>query len=471
MKKIWYWFAACLLAIPLVLAVWGFVLPAQYGESFPGELPAKCDLLAEDSAKPRLVLVGGSAAAFGADSALLEAQFPQYRVVNFGLYAALGTRVMLDLAEPLLREGDLVLVMPEQQQQALSDHLGAQTMWQAADGNFSLLRSLHGRDVSAMLGTFPQFAAQKFRFWCNGGPELSGVYQRSSFNAAGDIVSPLCQANQMPGGWDQTTPIRFETSLLDETFFTGLNAWAGRLAEKGVTVWYHFPPMNAAAVEPGQDVDAYASALQDALAFPLAGDPHACILESGWFYDTNFHLNASGKTVFTRQLARDIKAMLGDSSPTEIAIPEMPQSAAAKAPVSGLDSTDAALFIFEQTENGLCLTGLTAEGKEKTSLVVPAEIDGRPVEALATAVFDGSRAREITLQANIAALPDGLFAGCTALQKILLEQDDPARLTVGQDLLRNASDTCRIYVPAESYDRYCLNYSWSAYAAMLRKMT
>ena len=140
MKKIRFWFAGCLLAVPLVLAVWGFLLPAQYRETFPGELAVKCELLAQDAEKTRLVLVGGSAAAFGVDSALLEEQLPQYKVVNFGLYAALGTRVMLDLSEPLLREGDLVVVLPEQQQQTLSDHLGAQTLWQAADGEFSLLR-------------------------------------------------------------------------------------------------------------------------------------------------------------------------------------------------------------------------------------------------------------------------------------------------------------------------------------------
>lgn len=469
MKKIRFWFAGCLLAVPLVLAVWGFLLPAQYRETFPGELAVKCELLAQDAEKTRLVLVGGSAAAFGVDSALLEEQLPQYKVVNFGLYAALGTRVMLDLSEPLLREGDLVVVLPEQQQQTLSDHLGAQTLWQAADGEFSLLRCLHFRDAAAMLGTFPQFAAQKFRFFCTGGPSLSGVYQRSSFNAAGDIVSPLCTANRMPGGWDPTTPIRFDIALLDKTFYAELNAYAARLAERGVTVWYHFPPMNAAAVEPGQDVDAYAAALQDALTLPLAGDPHACILASGWFYDTNFHLNASGKTVFTRQLVRDLKAMLGDSSPTGIPLPEMPQGEETAAEPSGTANADAGCFVFERTEVGLCLTGLTPEGKTKSTLTVPSQIDGQTVTALSAGVFDGSGARSITLPGSVTALPDGLFAGCTGLRTVVLEQPDPACLAVGQELLRGAPVDCRLQVPADSYDAYCLSYSWSGYAPVLRR--
>ena len=98
MKKIIASMLGIFIAVPLLLAVWGFALPAQYSSTFFGELPAKRALLAAESNKPRLILVGGSAAAFGVDSALLAKELPDYHPVNFGLYAALGTRVMLDLS-------------------------------------------------------------------------------------------------------------------------------------------------------------------------------------------------------------------------------------------------------------------------------------------------------------------------------------------------------------------------------------
>ena len=95
MKKLFTSMLCVFIAIPLLLTVWGFALPAQYSNTFVGELPAKRALLAAESDKPRLILVGGSAAAFGVDSALLARELPAYQPVNFGLYAALGTRVML----------------------------------------------------------------------------------------------------------------------------------------------------------------------------------------------------------------------------------------------------------------------------------------------------------------------------------------------------------------------------------------
>ena len=63
MKKLFTSMLCVFIAIPLLLTVWGFALPAQYSNTFVGELPAKRALLTAESDKPRLILVGGSAAA------------------------------------------------------------------------------------------------------------------------------------------------------------------------------------------------------------------------------------------------------------------------------------------------------------------------------------------------------------------------------------------------------------------------
>ena len=382
MKKIIASMLGVFIAVPLLLAVWGFALPAQYSSTFLGELPAKRALLAAESNKPRLILVGGSAAAFGVDSTLLAKELPDYHPVNFGLYAALGTRVMLDLSINELRAGDIVIVMPEQQQQALSDTVGVTALWQAVDGDFSALGCLHARDFGPMLGSFPRFAAAKLRYFLTGAPETDGIYRRDSFNAAGDLASPLCKANIMPEGYDPTMPIRFDTALPEAAFCAALNDYTARAADAGAAVYYHFPPMNALAVANEDQLNAYAAHLQQVIAAPLAGDPRACVMESGWFYDTNFHLNTAGRTVFTRQLIRDIKAMLGDTTATEIALPAMPEPAANTTAGSG-SSTDAAYFTM--AEDGSVT--VNAAGRARRSLTVPAEINGRAA-AVTAAIAD-----------------------------------------------------------------------------------
>ena len=366
---------------------------------------------------------------------------------------------MLDLSINELRPGDLVVIMPEQQRQALSDTVGADTLWQAVDGDLSALACLHARDFGPLLGAFPRFAGAKFRYFLTGAPSPDGVYRRGSFNAVGDVVNPLCSANILPDGYDTTMPIRFDPSMLDTDFCDALNAYTAQAESVGAVVLYHFPPMNALAVANAEDIDTYADFLQSQLTAPLAGDPHVCVMDAGWFYDTNFHLNVSGKTVFTRQLIRDLKAVLGDTSSTEIALPAMP-ARRIQTDTEAANNSDAAYFTWESDR-----LVVNAAGRGRRTLTVPGEVDDRPVTALASDTFAGcSMLEKLTIQQNITALPDGLFAKCPALQEITLTQPDPARLSVGQALLDGAPAFCRIRVPAASYTSYCLNYAWSPYA-------
>ncbi len=457
---------ASLVLLPLVLLVCGFLLPSQYQESFLGELRAKYALLQQPSEKPRLILVGGSAAAFGVDGAQLEELLPQYEVVNFGMYAALGTRPMLDLSQGQLRQGDLVILMPEQQAQSLSDYLGAEALWQAADGAFGLLRCARWQDLGVLIGQFPRFAAGKAAYFVQGGPQLPPVYRRESFDEQGNLRAGLCQANCMPGGVDPTMPVSFDPALLGQGFCAMVNEYTRQAEQAGATVWYHFPPMNGAAVEPGSDPDAYCGALRARLDCELAGSPHTSTMEAGWFYDTNFHLNEKGRQVFTCLLARDIKAMLGDTSPTEEPRVDMP---ALEQPQSYQgDDRDADCFVYQQVSGGWQITGITEEAKERRRLILPSRWQGQPVTGFSAGALGGAEGLEqLVIQPNITALPDGAFKGCPALEQVTLLHTDPAGLLVGQALLEGSS--CQIAVPAEAYDRYCLSYSWSAYASRLTR--
>lgn len=452
------------LALPATLAAWAFALPAQYGETFLGELGDKCDAL-DEAESPRLILVGGSAAAFGVDSALLAEYLPEYTPVNFGLYAALGTTVMLELSEDSVRERDIVIVLPEQQEQTLSCYFNAETLWQGLDGRFDLLARLDSSHWGQLFGTLPAFAGRKFSAWLSGTPyEGTGVYARSSFNEYGEISRGLCPNNVMPGMWDSSTPIRLEEDVLDAEFVSVLNDYADTLTARGATVWYHFSPMNALAVTEESDPDGYYDYLQSNLHCTVIGNPKQCILDAEWFYDTNFHLNDSGKTVFTRLLIRDIKAMLGDSSPTDIDLPEKP--APAEETVYAGDNSDAGCFLWSSDGESASITGLTAEGRVRTELTVPAEADGLPVTTVCTGAFsEGTALRRVVLQANIATIQDGAFDGCAALTEIVLENADPSACRVGQELLRGTN--AQLLVPGDALTDYRLSYSWAVYASRI----
>ena len=415
-----------LLTEQLFFLVCGFGLPAQFGDTFMGELKSKYERLKETSGK-RIVLVGGSGVAFDCDSALMDDFFPSYEIVNFGMYAGLGTKAVMDLSENYIHEGDIVILSPEQSEQTLSDYFNGEYMWQAADGAFGMLRNIKSENFETMLGNFPRFALEKLNYVMKGQkPQTDSIYQKKSFNTYGDIELDTCRENILPNGYDVNQKVRFTEDVVQPEFMDYMNDWAKRLEKKGAVVWYRYCPVNKLSVEDMDDLAAYDVFLRQKLDFPVIGNPENSLMEAEWFFDTNFHLNQPGKEVNTVQLIRDMKAMLGDDRAVTVELPEKPHR------TWGEVSAETRIWTAKDSE--------TYQGEE--TIVIPE---------------------------NVTQIEDYAFSNCAGLKQIVLEQKDPSKCIVGQHLLDGTG--AEILVPQMSVDSYKRNYFWSVYAGRIGKVT
>lgn len=417
---------AVILAEQIFFLICGFGLPVQFGDTFMGELKSKYERLKETSGK-RIVLVGGSGVAFDCDSALMDDFFPSYEIVNFGMYAGLGTKAVMDLSENYIHEGDIVILSPEQGEQTFSDYFNGEYMWQAADGAFGMLRDLKSENFEAMLGNFPRFALEKLNYVMKGQkPQTDSIYQKKSFNTYGDIELDTCRENILPNGYDVNQKVRFTEDVVQPEFMDYMNDWAKRLEKKGAVVWYRYCPVNKLSVEDMDDLAAYDVFLRQKLDFPVIGNPENSLMEAEWFFDTNFHLNQPGKEVNTVQLIRDMKAMLGDDRAVTVELPEKPHR------TWGDVSAETRIWTAKDSE--------TYQGEE--TIVIPE---------------------------NVTQIEDYAFSNCAGLKQIVLEQKDPSKCIVGQHLLDGTG--AEILVPQMSVDSYKRNYFWSVYAGRIGKVT
>ena len=417
---------AVILAEQVFFLICGFGLPVQFGDTFMGELKSKYERLKETSGK-RIVLVGGSGVAFDCDSALMDDFFPSYEIVNFGMYAGLGTKAVMDLSENYIHEGDIVILSPEQGEQTFSDYFNGEYMWQAADGAFGMLRDLKSENFDAMLGNFPRFALEKLNYVMKGQkPQTDSIYQKKSFNTYGDIELDTCRENILPNGYDVNQKVRFTEDVVQPEFMDYMNDWAKRLEKKGAVVWYRYCPVNKLSVEDMDDLAAYDVFLRQKLDFPVIVNPENSLMEAEWFFDTNFHLNQPGKEVNTVQLIRDMKAMLGDDRAVTVELPEKPHR------TWGDVSAETRIWTAKDSE--------TYQGEE--TIVIPE---------------------------NVTQIEDYAFSNCAGLKQIVLEQKDPSKCIVGQHLLDGTG--AEILVPQMSVDSYKRNYFWSVYAGRIGKVT
>lgn len=417
---------AVILAEQVFFLICGFGLPVQFGDTFMGELKSKYERLKETSGK-RIVLVGGSGVAFDCDSALMDDFFPSYEIVNFGMYAGLGTKAVMDLSENYIHEGDIVILSPEQSEQTFSDYFNGEYMWQAADGAFGMLRDLKSENFEAMLGNFPRFALEKLNYVMKGQkPQTDSIYQKKSFNTYGDIELDTCRENILPNGYDVNQKVRFTEDVVQPEFMDYMNDWAKRLEKKGAVVWYRYCPVNKLSVEDMDDLAVYDVFLRQKLDFPVIGNPENSLMEAEWFFDTNFHLNQPGKEVNTVQLIRDMKAMLGDDRAVTVELPEKPHR------TWGDVSAETRIWTAKDSE--------TYQGEE--TIVIPE---------------------------NVTQIEDYAFSNCAGLKQIVLEQKDPSKCIVGQHLLDGTG--AEILVPQMSVDSYKRNYFWSVYAGRIGEVT
>lgn len=476
MKKSFLGFVCILLLllIPLSVAAGaGFMIKPQFSELFTAELYDKTARL-DSIDEPKIVVISGSSAAFGLDSKLLGDTLGM-PVVNFGLYASIGTKAMMDISRKAIKEGDIIVIAPEMDKQLFSLYFGADSLWQACDGHFSLLSRLSRDDLPSMLGAYWKFAASKFRY--SRGEPLSptGIYAKSSFNEYGDISYPDRKYNIMAGGYDPTHIIDFSPDIVSDDFIDYVNEYVDFANKRGATVYFGFSPMNYSALRADtelEDVEAFTSCLASKLKCPLLGDPNNYIYTEEYFYDSNFHTNETGTILHTRRLALDLAEKLGGTE-VNIDVPEVPEKPDTPDVPAEYDENEK-YFIFNEENGAFYITGVTEEGRKLSVLHTPTAIQGNRTVIISSYAFTNcTNLTELYVTENVSYISDYAFDGTPKLMKIHIlakDPEDPNSTKVnsmGTGLVSGLPAGAKFYVPKESLASYIGNYFWSTYAGYL----
>lgn len=440
-----------------------FGAPMQYDDTFLGEMKDKHARLTSVKGD-KIVLIGGSSLAFGMDSALLE-KYTGMPVVNYGLYATLGTKAMLDMSRSHIGRGDIVVICPETDEQTYSLYYNAHSVWQALDSDFSMFRDVGKSNFGKLMSALPEFAKEKLNFIrLDAKPAPSGIYAEDSFNEYGDI-SVERKYNEMPTNYDPSMEISLTTALLDADFIDYLNDFADDCERKGAKVYFSFPPINADAVISDEaETEEFYRTLGESLDFPLISDVYDYILPSAYFYDTNFHLNSRGALLRTSLLADDLLRAMGVTERVETVKYAPPRRPADYFDLKLDGDENAKYFLFEEIEGGLAITGLSDEGKRQTTLQIPRGHDNKAILMIGDNAFAGATALETIIigeYAVVRSISVDAFAGCDTLRQIELHLT-PSALPIDSNVLTRLPSDCFIYIPQNMYGEFATDYFWSS---------
>lgn len=468
LRKIGVWLLLLML-LPGILLAAELSLPTLYEDTYYAELPRMVQRLKESSGE-RLVLIGGSSVAFGTDTALMEKKLAEmgypYTVCPMGLYAAVGSSAMLDLTEKELRSGDVVVLTFEATTETLSNYFGATAFWKCAETAPKLLLPLSREKLTAMVGAYPGFLQERYGIWKSREyPKAEGVYACSSFDGKCNLTYPR-EGNMMLLGYDPANTIDLNTITVAPIFSNCVNHFISTAQDAGAKVFLSFAPMNRSAMVDSSEetVYQYFEKMRHAFHCPVISNPNDSILDSGWFYDSNFHLNTAGAALRTQRLTADILAALGCCKSLDWETPTMPAAAVAAENTGGDDA-----FVYTPFHGGFLISGLSDPTADV--LMVPSHYEGLLVVGFTPdALAQAECLRELNLPATIQFLPDRLFQNCVNLSRLILNHTDAPCPITAYSL--DGTVNLQIYIPQSAYHLYrdgvgCGINPWDAYLHQL----
>lgn len=257
---------------------------------------------------PRMILVGGSNAAFSIDSLKISNYFDK-PVVNTGLHVDVGLKYMLNEVGPALRIGDIVIIFPEYEHfyfvslDGRPTELGAvirfcpecvsgiRTPAQFFNVVTGITQMLEG---DLLRGLNPLSAYKK-------------VYFRGGFNKRGDMIAHLNQNDKLPPN-NHVSSIKI---LSPNPAIDLLNSFYKARQADGVQVFFVFPaiPIDEYQAQSEKFIALY-NLIAAELEIPILGAPKDFIYPENYFYDTVYHMNRIGREAHTADIIEVLTSVL-----------------------------------------------------------------------------------------------------------------------------------------------------------------
>ena len=285
-----------------------------YSGTYYDTFQDKFDRLLSLKSRRKIVLFSGSSTRFGFDCAALDAAFPDYEIVNMGVFAYTNALPQMELILPCMQPGDILLHCPEfdaaKRQFCTTTDLD-EHFYSMMESNYDTLALLDLRRCTNVFGaleryltirdgmTKKSYALSPADFDEDGYPVDS-----PSYNAYGDYVVYRPNADSETPVYG--LPVEYTAAAFPkERYIDPLNRMYDRFAQRGVRVYFSYAPRNALAVSEDSTpqaragLDAY---LRETLHAPVISALEDSLWSGVYLYGTDNHLSTEGASLHTRRI-------------------------------------------------------------------------------------------------------------------------------------------------------------------------
>lgn len=259
--------------------------------------------------KSRIVVVGGSATAFGLDSPYLTEALEK-PVVNMAVHGSLGLSYQISEVDSQLQKGDTLVIIPEFFNFFGSYDGDSATLLELVCQAPSSVQWMSGKQIGYLLSGTPSLLQKKLKTVAMAAVKRQsgeGIYARRAFNTSGDVVAHLGKPTK-----------KFATSVLDPDTFDPssidqLAKTATEIGARGIKVVILIPAFDVNYWDKNRTaIEKFDRRLKEKMTIPVLGTPESCHLPTELFFDTSWHLNAEGRRVLNSRVAKELLPIVKD---------------------------------------------------------------------------------------------------------------------------------------------------------------
>ncbi len=287
------------------------LLPVSTG-SFMGANSLKFEYVSEIE-EEKIVVVGGSNVAYNISAEQLT-QTLNKPSFNMGTTAYLGFDFFSTQIKNYANEGDIIILSLEPS--VFSDIIDYQTVWYAIENHENMYQNIPLSYLPHLILGYYQYS--DFKIGVNStGEDIATKeegYLKRGFNEYGDLLDELHPDNILENLYNTQDTKEINTDILSNNIISRLNSLNSWAKKNGVQLFLTYAPFNELAlIDDGSENSGMAgvlslqSYLEKNCDIPWLGEYSEGIMDAELFFDSNNHLNSTGKEIRTQDLINDMK--------------------------------------------------------------------------------------------------------------------------------------------------------------------
>lgn len=261
----------------------------------------------------KIVIVAGSGALFGIDSKIIEEAY-KIPVVNFGVNAGLLLPYVLLKSKSILKRGDIVIMPLEYNFYTYDGVPNTQMIDQIFSRDPSFFWKLSLKEQWGMVLMTPLSRVIDGYLAQGGEKAMCGPYGYRNLDGRGDqLHTSAMEANQWAYDWDalkKELPRRYGMDIDNTVGWQWLTQYAKWAKENGICLIVIPPSMM-------KDIAYYDNLIErrfyqglrakvEDSGITYVGNPYSVMYDRKMYFNTDYHLNETGRGRWTRQIIEDL---------------------------------------------------------------------------------------------------------------------------------------------------------------------